>query len=477
MSTWPEQLAFPGAEVLHHYLSPEGKDTFTLEDAAWPNVQSHSTLPLHVVQVCAVAIHRDELELTEEERNGPIPVRKIPGYEFSGYVVSAAPDSPLSPGTERFGNARTFTVARLHNMAAKPKSMTWEQSATVPIGFVTAYSALFRWGLLREPGDGEWGWPKWDAGWNVWTSLLITGAATPVGVWAIQLARLARVGRIAATCDAKDMDLKTEEGSLRKWDQPGFSAVLDLMGGETLTRTWRLVAADGKIISLAENADEAKPDLVEPRIKHAPNIAMMRKSGWMLKLCARLADRGLLQPVCDPEDVFEIGYYDKALEKLRNHTRGQVVLQVDPEPPLQLIKDLDLYGDKSLLRQADFNDKNIEQASLADEPLEAFEFSRWLLTAGSNDPSLPQTMVLRKTKSSETKDQDSLKRPLGYMSADKTCADAYGGGDDNIEKRPGQNAHEAGETIAQQHCRPPDASVPTRRPSDGVAALSLSKKY
>ncbi|KAL2119519.1 hypothetical protein VTJ04DRAFT_6480 [Mycothermus thermophilus] len=38
-----------------------------------------------------------------------------------------------------------------------------------------------------------------------------------------------------------------------------------------------------------------------------------------------------------------------------------------------------------------------------------------------------------------------------------------------------QNAHEAGGTIAQQHCRPPDASVPTRRPSDGVAALSLSK--
>jgi NADPH:quinone reductase-like Zn-dependent oxidoreductase len=100
MSSWPEQLPFPGAKELHHYLNPEGEDVFSWEEGTWPNVQRHPTLPLHVIKVCAVAIHRDELKLTEEERNAPVPVRRIPGYEFSGYVVSATPGSSLPPKTK-----------------------------------------------------------------------------------------------------------------------------------------------------------------------------------------------------------------------------------------------------------------------------------------------------------------------------------------------------------------------------------------
>ncbi|KAJ4306266.1 hypothetical protein N0V88_001064 [Collariella sp. IMI 366227] len=61
--------------------------------ASWP-------LPLHVVKVCAVAFHRDELRFTAEEMNNPDVRFKSVGYEFSGIVVSAAPNSPLQLGME-----------------------------------------------------------------------------------------------------------------------------------------------------------------------------------------------------------------------------------------------------------------------------------------------------------------------------------------------------------------------------------------
>ncbi|KAK4242537.1 hypothetical protein C8A03DRAFT_29299 [Achaetomium macrosporum] len=209
--------------------------------------------------------------------------------------------------------------------------------------------------------------------------MLITGVATPAGLSAIQLARLVRVGRIVATCDAKDMDPKTEEGSLRKWDKARFTVVLDLMGGDTLTRAWKLVAADGKILSVAANALMARPDLVEPRINYLRDFR-------------------------------------------------QVVLKLpDSELPGKLIKELEVYGDEALLRQSDFTDEDVRKAYTEDpdEP-EPFEFARWLSTAGSNDPDLPQSII----STERNVPRDLVIRPRGYGEVEQTCSDAAVAGAD-----------------------------------------------
>lgn len=99
MSTWPSCAGAPDAAELLHWRNPGGNSTFDLGLAGWPDLIP-AILPLHIVKVCAVAIHRDELQLTEAERADNDFVCKIPGYEFSGYVVSTSPHSPLEPGTE-----------------------------------------------------------------------------------------------------------------------------------------------------------------------------------------------------------------------------------------------------------------------------------------------------------------------------------------------------------------------------------------
>ncbi|KAK4041817.1 hypothetical protein C8A01DRAFT_14533 [Parachaetomium inaequale] len=356
MSTWPSKVKLPKSRELLLRLDPENEEQWVLQDAPWPPLDMHSPLPLLVIKVCAVAIHRDELVLADKKHADKGFCRN-PGYEFSGYV----------------------------------------QAATVPLGGLVAYQALFASGLLREPGLADWGRIDWPLGWNQWVSLLITGAHTPAGIWAIQLAKLAGVGRIAVTCNAESADLVrslgasdvylwTESGSLKEWAGDRYSAVLDLMGGVTLKRAWRLVTEQGKIVSVADDVDEAKPGAVSPDVQVCKFVLF--NCPKHLDIIASLVERGSLRPVCDPEDVFDIEKADQALEKLVDHPRGQVVLKLDTGFPIHEIETLDTHSKEWGFE--DFCVSQMQEASEKDADEEKFEFVRWLKTVGSNQPDLAE---------------------------------------------------------------------------------------
>lgn len=295
---------------------------------------------------------------------------------------------------KRFGNALTYTVARFHELAPKPKAMSWEEAATVPIGGLVAYQALFDFPLLREPGPQDWVPPTWSQGRNQQENILITGAATPAGIWAVQLAKRAGVGMITATCDAGNMDMVrrlgaddvldwTQEGSLRDWHQRRFSIVLDCMGGRTLGRAWGLVAPAGKIISVAGDAGAARPANADPSIRHF--TFTLQNCPKHLNIIAALADRSLVQPVCDARDVFYLEDFHGAFQRLAHHPRGHVVLKLDSDYPGDVIAKLEEHGDRW-----DTNDFGTHRMKLASEEggEEPFAFARWLATEGSNRPDL-----------------------------------------------------------------------------------------
>ena len=300
---------------------------------------------------------------------------------------------------QRGGNARTFTVAKFHELAVKPKTLNWEEAATIPIGGLAAYQALFRSSprLLLEPRPRDWGSPTfWEWDHNQKETILITGAATPAGVWAVQLAKLAGVGTITATCDADSMDLVrrlgadqvydwTEKGSLRGWDRETFSVVLDFMGGRTLTRAWGLVAENGKISSVVEDAQAARPANADPTIR--PVAFAPDNCPKPLNIIATLADRARdpVQAVCDPEDVFFLEDHKKAFAKLATHPRGQVVLKLDSENPRELIATLEKHG--RVWETREFTNSRIQEGFYEDEP-EPFRFANWLERQGSNHPDL-----------------------------------------------------------------------------------------
>jgi NADPH2:quinone reductase len=95
---------------------------------------------------------------------------------------------------------------------------------------------------------------------------LITGATGGVGIYLVQLAKLAGV-HITALSSSSDsnrdflLGLGADEviGGLEGGAQAKFDIIIDMVGGETLESCWHQVIAGGTIISL----DSASYDFVE----------------------------------------------------------------------------------------------------------------------------------------------------------------------------------------------------------------------
>jgi NADPH:quinone reductase-like Zn-dependent oxidoreductase len=108
---------------------------------------------------------------------------------------------------------------------------------------------------------------------NSTKKVLITAATGGVGLWAIQLARLAGarvVGRAGPSnlsfveSLGADQVLDYSKTNRIAWNiEDGkdrrFDLVLDCVGGETLEAAWSCVAANGVIISVAMPADLREP--------------------------------------------------------------------------------------------------------------------------------------------------------------------------------------------------------------------------
>lgn len=134
MSAWPQGREPPEMAIVRH--DPETGTLSLVRSREFPDPRK--TVPRgHVIQVCAVALTNGELGWQGPRSLG----RPIPGYDFSGYVLSAPQSSPFQPGSQvygrtafnRPGNARSYSVALMPELGFKPKNLSWELAATVPI--------------------------------------------------------------------------------------------------------------------------------------------------------------------------------------------------------------------------------------------------------------------------------------------------------------------------------------------------------
>ena len=95
---------------------------------------------VHSCGICGSDVHAAEA--------GVLRPGSIPGHEFSGWVESvAARVEGFVPGCEVFGMNSWFSqgalaeycIARPQDVAAKPKSLTHTEAASVPISALTAW--------------------------------------------------------------------------------------------------------------------------------------------------------------------------------------------------------------------------------------------------------------------------------------------------------------------------------------------------
>ena len=132
-------------------------------------------------------------------------------------------------------------------VSMKPNSLSPIQAASVPVIAVTAWQALFDHAHLKS---GQ--------------TVVIHGAAGNVGAFAVQLARRAGV-QIIATAAAEDIPFLRDLGAstvidfaTQRFEEQvrDADAVIDLVGGETQTRSFQVLRRGGRLISAVSPPDQ-----------------------------------------------------------------------------------------------------------------------------------------------------------------------------------------------------------------------------
>jgi NADPH:quinone reductase-like Zn-dependent oxidoreductase len=235
-----------------------GPETLVYESVACPVPDSGEVL----VEVHAAAITPTELTWdptwTDEQGKSRLPI--IPSHEISGVVAKVGTDAMnVAAGDEvyglidfyRNGAAVEFAIAKVAELAPKPRSVDHLHAAAIPLSALTAWQAFRTQAFLR-------------AGQRV----LIHGGAGGVGSFAVQLAKHFGAETIA-TCSAGNADFVKSLGadSVLEYDRRPFEEclkdldlVLDTVGGDTLNRSWRVVRRGGALISVVEEPPAAQAE-------------------------------------------------------------------------------------------------------------------------------------------------------------------------------------------------------------------------
>jgi alcohol dehydrogenase len=282
-----------------------------------------------LVKVKAAGVNPTDWKISEGymQQIMPLEFPATLGWDFSGIVEKAgAGVSDIKQDGEAYGRASvvfggsgTFAemaLANADNIAQKPKTLSHEEAAGLPTAGVTAWQALVDTiGLSR----GQ--------------KILIHGGAGGVGSIAIQLAKYLGA-YVATTVSEKDkqfvkglgadeiIDYKTQ--SFEDLLSHDYYAVLDTVGGETYSRSFKILKRDtGIIVSTLEQPNQ---ELMEKFGVKAIFVFSQVNRERLTKL-AQWVDQNNVRVNVDK--MFPLDDAAKALEYQKDgHPRGKVVLAI-----------------------------------------------------------------------------------------------------------------------------------------------------
>jgi NADPH:quinone reductase-like Zn-dependent oxidoreductase len=310
-----------------------------------PQLQEDDVL----VQVHAAGVNPLDSKIAHGEFKLILPYRLplILGNDFAGVVVRVGsrvrrfePGDEVyaRPDADRIGAFAQFIAIREDSLAIKPKELTMEEAASIPLVGLTAWQALIEKANLKK---GQ--------------KVLIHAGSGGVGTFAIQLAK--HVGAIVATTtSAANLDWVKALGAdividytkddfttiLRDYD-----VVLNSLGSDVLEKSLQVLEPGGKLISISGPPD---PDfarelgspwisrqvmrLLSYRIRKKAkrygvsySFLFMKASGDQLREIGRLIDSRVIRAVVDR--VFPFESTNEAMAYVESgRAKGKVVVKV-----------------------------------------------------------------------------------------------------------------------------------------------------
>lgn len=300
---------------VHHYGDT---DQLKLEQIPQPEPQEGEVL----VRVHAAGVNPLDWKIRAGWGKDTLPITfpYVPGRDFSGVVEKIGPGvTAFQPGQEVFGQSlrgsyAQYTLAPVNTLALKPKTLSFDEAATIPIGATTAWQGILDQGNL-QPGQ----------------RVLILGGAGGVGHFAVQFAR--RTGaQVISTASPGNVEYVRELGAEMVVDYIGtrvadvvhdIDLVFDTVGGEAQVSAWPTLKRGGTLITLVGQPDEAKASELGVHAK----LISAHTSSELLGTFAHLIDEGQVKvTIAATFPLSEAAAAHQLSES--GHGRGRIVLHI-----------------------------------------------------------------------------------------------------------------------------------------------------
>jgi alcohol dehydrogenase len=330
------------AFIVDRYGSKDGVRAGEMPD---PELQEDDVL----VQIHAAGVNLLDSKIRDGEFKRILPYHfpLILGNDVAGVVLRVGsrvqqfkPGDEVyaRPDTDRIGAFAEFIAIREDSVANKPKNLTMEEAASIPLVGLTAWQVLVERAHLKQ---GQ--------------KVLIHAGSGGVGTVAIQLAK--HLGAIVATTTSTaNLEWVKRLGAdlvidYRKDDFEtilhDYDVVVNSLGEETLEKSLRVLKPGGKLISLSGPPDPAFAKdrglswilrlvmrLLSYRIREKAkrhhvsySFLFMRASGEQLREISALIDSGIIRPLVDR--VFPFDSTKEAMAYVETgRAKGKVVVKV-----------------------------------------------------------------------------------------------------------------------------------------------------
>ena len=285
-----------------------------------------------LVRIKAAGVNPVDWKIREGLLDGFLPHQfpLIPGWDMAGVVEAVGHSARrFAKGDEVYGYCRRpvvqhgtyaeFIAVPESYLTLRPRNLSFEEAAAIPLAALTAYQSLFDAAGLKR---GQ--------------SVLVVGASGGVGSFAVQLAAAAGACVFAVASRANHAYLR-RLGAAKAFDyqQTGFGAafrkampdgadvVFDCVGDDTFKMAQECVRKGGQLVSILEEMSEEDARqkgigvhyvFVEPNVRELDHIRKLVEAG---KVKVFLAGVHPLAQAAKAHEQMETG-----------HTRGKIVLRM-----------------------------------------------------------------------------------------------------------------------------------------------------
>ena len=321
------------------------KGKLQLADMSLPEVKDNDVLV--EVHAAGANLLDSKIKTGEFKLILPYQLPLILGHDVAGVITGVGKNVKkfkigdevyARPADHRIGTFAEFIAIDEKDVALKPKNLSMEEAASIPLVALTAWQALVEKAQIKK---GQ--------------KVFIQAGSGGVGTIAIQLAK--HLGAtVATTASGKSFDLLTDLGADLIIDYKNsdfesrlsdYDVVLNSQDKKTLEKSLRILKSGGKLISISgpPTPDFAREigapwfvkiilSLISVDIRKKAkqqnvdySFLFMRAQGEQLSKIATLVEAGTIRPVMDK--IFSFDQINEALSYVESgRAKGKVVIKI-----------------------------------------------------------------------------------------------------------------------------------------------------